>query len=325
MTFRPDFRDYRTWCLLLALIAMSVLFIHPSEKQNRPVYHLTFIVDITRSMNATDHQLNGQPISRLEFVKHILRELLLKLPCQSKVGLGIFTERRSTLLFEPIEICSAYAEIDSAIAELDWRMAWAADSRIGKGLLNTLEMLQDRDNAVVFITDGHEAPPENPRYRPDFSAIKGQVKGMITGVGGLNPVPIPKFKATGEAIGFYTPEDVPHRSTFGLSPLHPKQIEGYNARNAPFGNDTTIGTEHLTALHETYLRQLAVESGMSYARLADLQNLKTLQTGGLAKQQRVDTDIRWRAAIVALTLLLLTYVPLTVLYTKILAIKQPPH
>ncbi|MGZ4978946.1 MAG: vWA domain-containing protein, partial [Methylobacter sp.] len=119
-------KDYRTWCLLLAALAMLVLFTYPSKLQKAPTYNYTFIIDITRSMNASDYQQDNQAVSRLNFVKQTLRELLRKLPCESKVGLGLFTERRSTLLFEPLEVCSAYTEIDTAIGKVDWRMAWAA-------------------------------------------------------------------------------------------------------------------------------------------------------------------------------------------------------
>jgi mxaL protein len=308
MTLAGLHKDYRFWCLALALAAMLALFIHPEEPQMRPVYNLTFIVDITRSMNAEDYRLDDKPVSRLHYVKHTLRELLAKLPCRSKIGLGVFTERRSTLMFEPIEVCSGFAELDAAIAGLDWRMAWAADSRIASGLLSALEMLQHGDAKVVFVTDGQEAPPVNPRYRSDFSAIKGKLDGMILGVGGLQPVPIPKFNAKGEAAGFYSADDVPQRSTFGESDLNPEKIEGYDARNAPFGRAAATGSEHLASLREPYLQQLAAEAGLRYERLSDADALnEALQTPGFAVQKQVAADVRWQAALAALALLLPIY------------------
>ena len=301
-------KDYRTGCLLLALLAMLVLFLYPGKPQKTPTYNYTFIIDITRSMNASDYTLDNQAISRLQFVKQTLRELLRSLPCQSKVGLGLFTERRSTLLFEPLEVCSAYTEIDTTLSKIDWRMAWAADSNIAKGLLSTLEMLQKSDSSVIFITDGQEAPPVNPSYQADFSGLKGQAKGMIIGVGGLQAVPIPKFNSQGEPSGFYSQDDVPQRSTFGQSNLDPSQIKGYNARNAPFGSEPAAGSEHLSALHETYLEKLAAESGLTYARLTDLKNLSlTLKNPKLATEKVLQTDIRWQPALLALLMLSLVY------------------
>jgi len=317
LTVNTVFKDYRTGCLLLALVAMLLLFLRPVEPQKSPVYNLTFIVDITRSMNAADYQQDSQTVSRLQFVKQTLRELLVKLPCQSKVGLGLFTERRSTLLFEPLEVCSSYTEIDTALSKIDWRMAWAADSNIGKGLLSTLEMLKDSGSSVIFMTDGQEAPPVNPRYQSDFSAVKGKVKGIVIGVGGLAAVPIPKFDSQGEPAGFYTADDVPHRSSFGESNLDPSQIEGYNARNAPFGSANIAGSEHLSALQETYLQKLAAESGLDYARLSDLDQLnQALQNPKLAITKMVDIDVRSQPALFALLMLCLVYWPTSLKFCK---------
>jgi mxaL protein len=303
-------KDYRIGCLLSALIAMLVLFMYPSQRQKSPTYNYTFIIDITRSMNATDYQQDNQAVSRLHFVKQTLRELVRNLPCESKVGLGLFTERRSTLLFEPLEVCSAYTEIDTVISKIDWRMAWAADSNIAKGLLSTLDMLQKSDSSVIFITDGQEAPPVNPNYQADFSTVKGQAKGMIIGAGGLQAVPIPKFDSQGKQSGFYNQDDVPHRSSFGQSNLDPSQIKGHNARNAPFGSEATVGNEHLSALQETYLEKLAAESGLAYSRLTDLKNLSlALKNPKLATEKIVQTDIRRQPALLALLLLSLVYLP----------------
>ncbi|MDD2724147.1 MAG: VWA domain-containing protein [Methylovulum sp.] len=302
-------KNYRFWLLTLALTAMLTAFIRPTQNQPRPIYNYTFIIDITRSMNAADYQLDGQAVSRLDYVKHSLRGLLAKLPCQSKIGLGLFTERRSTLLFEPIEVCQGFNDIDTALAQVDWRMAWAADSRIASGLLNTLQMLEKLGTHVVFITDGQEAPPVNPRYHSDFAAVKGKAKGMVIGAGGLQAVPIPKFNHKGEPDGFYRPDDVPHRSTFGEADLNPENIQGYNARNAPFGSEAAAGSEHLSALQESYLQILSEEAGLHYQRLTTLDDLATaLQIPDFAVQKTIAVDVRWQAAMLALGLCVLVYV-----------------
>ena len=305
MTNRVFLKDYRVWCLSLSLLLMAALFIFPTKQQDGDVYNLTFIVDITRSMNAEDYRMGDHPVSRLEFVKRSLRELVAQLPCQSKVGLGVFTERRSTILYQPIEVCSGYAELEQSIAKLDWRMAWAADSRISGGLLNAMQLLQDKDSALIFVSDGQEAPPLNSRYRTDFSQIKGKLKGLILGVGGTQPVAIPKFDQKGQRIGVYGPDDVPHRSSFGASDLNPEKIEGYDARNAPFGKYAAAGSEHLSALQESYLQQLAGETGLGYQRLqspADLAD--SLRQQALGYSQKIAHDMRPYFATCALLLLL---------------------
>ncbi len=301
-------KDYRLWCLTIALTLMLVTFLHPKDNQDIPVQRLIVIVDITRSMNAEDYSVDGKAVSRLAYVKQALRELLLKLPCQSTFGLGLFTDRRSTLLFEPIEVCSGFNELDSSIAALDWRMAWAADSRIASGLLSTLAMLKGRKETVLFMTDGQEAPPINTKYRTNFSEVKDKFNGLLVGIGGLQPVPIPKYNYKGERQGNYQPEDVPHRSSFGSSDLNPEKIEGYDARNAPFGSAEVIGNEHLSALNETYLKQLSNEIGFSYHGLNNLDSLfTTLQNEPYQVKVRTQTDIRWRLVLVAIFFLIVMW------------------
>lgn len=305
----PVFKDFRSGCLALALLLLMAMALYPTRLQKQPVYTVMAVVDITRSMNAEDYRLDGKPVSRLEFVKRSLRELIGRLPCQSKLGIGVFTERRSTVLFRPVEVCSAYSELDKAIAALDWRMAWAADSRIASGLLNTLQSLSGQKASLLFITDGQEAPPLNSRYRSDFAEVKGKVKGLIVGAGGLQAVAIPKFDHKGQRIGVYGPDDVPHRSSFGESDLNPEKIEGYDARNAPFGKQAAVGNEHQSALQESYLQQLATETGLAYHRLQTGEGLSaSLQIPEHASVSEVNADIRGYYVVPVLLLLLTIFI-----------------
>lgn len=305
-----NLKDYRFYCLVLALLAMLVIYSKPQTIKSQAIYNFTFIVDITRSMNARDYQQQNETVSRLQFIKQSLRKLSLKLPCQSKVGLGIFTERKSTLLFKPIEVCSSFAEINSVIEAIDWRMAWAADSRIAKGLFSSMTQLKDSNSHIIFLTDGQEAPPINPRYKEDFSELKGKLKGMLVGVGGLNNVQIPKYNNQGKQDGFYQEDDVPHRSTFGMAPTSSVPVEGFNARNAPFGSAKASGDQHLTRLYEPYLQQLSKEIDWSYHRLETFEQLNlALQTPGFAEKKKVLADIQKYPALFALILLTLVYWP----------------
>jgi mxaL protein len=277
-------------------------------QQSRPVFRHLVIVDITRSMNVEDYQLGSRPVSRLAFVKQTLLLALADLPCGSQFGLSVFSERQVALLFTPIEVCSGFAAISAAIERLDWRMAWAADSRIAKGLYQALETFADLDASFVFFTDGHEAPPMGPRHFPAFDELRGKVVGWIVGVGRLGLSPIPKFDESGRRIGFYAEEEVPQRSSFGLPELSPDQIEGYHARNAPFGSEQVHGTEHLSSLKEDYLRQLAEASGLAYHRLVDARRLKQVLTAPtLARRQEVAVDVRWIPGSGALALLVAAY------------------
>jgi mxaL protein len=294
---------------LACALALALLACLPLQgRGSRPVFTYIAIVDITRSMNVEDYRLEGHPATRLAFFKAALRQVLADLPCGSRLGLGVFTERRASLLFEPIEVCSGFDPIATAIEQLDWRMAWAADSRVAAGLHDALEHVAGNSQHLLFFTDGQEAPPINPRYRVTFDDVRGKMKGMIVGVGGLGLSPIPKFDEAGRREGVYGEGEVPQRSTFGLSEMAPEQIEGYHARNAPFGNARAVGSEHLSSLKEEYLKGLAQSAGLDYHRLESFAGLsQALTDPRWAQVLEVPTDLRWIPAALALVALAAVY------------------
>jgi mxaL protein len=304
-------RDLRLGLLATALAALGVALARPSWTRPRAAYDLMFVVDITGSMNARDYVLDGRAASRLQTVKHRLRALIAQLPCGSRAGLSIFTERRSFLLFEPVELCGNFAAIDGAIGALDWRMAWEGDSRIASGIYSGVDVARNVGADLVFLTDGHEAPPLPYSGRPSFEGEPGKVKGLIVGVGGLSLIPIPKFDEEGHEIGFWSMTDVPQENRSGIPPPDASSRPGWNPRNAPFGGETAIGTEHLTSVREEYLQTLARTTGLGYVRLSDDAQIEAALAEH-ARQRVIDTqvDLRLLPATVALLALLVIFAAL---------------
>ncbi|WP_035693300.1 vWA domain-containing protein [Azospirillum halopraeferens] len=273
MTAGPP-RDLRLWLLVAAMLALLAALAGPTAAVSRPAYDLLLVVDITGSMNARDGTVNGRPASRLDAARAALRTLVARLPCGSRAGLGVFTERRSFLLFEPVETCANFAPIDGAIAALHWRMAWEGDSRIASGVDSALALAQELGASLVFLTDGHEAPPLPASGPPAFDAEAGAVSGILVGVGGTVPVPIPRFDDRGREIGFVRAEDVPHESRVGPPPADASGRPGWHPRNAPWGAVPEAGTEHLTEVRESHLRDLAQRTGLGYALLTGVDALE---------------------------------------------------
>ena len=296
----------------------------PTIKLTTTSYDFVFIVDITRSMNTQDYtDNNGGAISRIDKVKQEMIATIQTLPCGSRVGLGLFTERRSALLFSPIEVCDNYSILEDSIEHIDWRMAWVADSNIGRGLYNILKQLKKEfllSSKLVFFTDGHESPPINPRYQADFTDLTTEKvppswrAGLIVGVGNKALSQIPKYDQDGHQIGFYQVNDVPHASSFGL-PEDPSKIKGYIPRNGPWGTEKIVGTEHLSSLKEAYLINLAKTASLNYHRLTGRQAFSdALQTPEFSQSQQRKTTISWVPA--CLALLLLSYFYLIPLVKK---------
>ncbi|MTH64047.1 VWA domain-containing protein [Paracoccus shanxieyensis] len=236
----------------------------PAMQGQRDLRDVLIVVDITRSMNVRD--MNG--VSRLDAARGLLTRWIASQPCGTRVGLGFFTERRSLTLIAPVEICADYAALTETLAGLDWRMAWEGDSMISKGLNHALTRARDLDAALVFVTDGQEAPPL-PYSGPD-PWHEDSPGGVILGAGGDTPAPIPKFDDLGRETGFYGAEDVQHApARIGAPPTDAADRPGYHPRNNPYGEADLDGTEHLSALRADYLTGLAAERGMGFARLSD--------------------------------------------------------
>jgi len=308
----------RFYSLLISTVLLLIALLLPAISLPVKTYEYVFMVDITKSMNVMDYQdKNGNQVSRLDYVKNNMLFVARSLPCGSRIGLAVFTERMPALLYSPIEVCSDYPVLEASINKLDWRMAWVADSNIVQALYNTLNLMQQDillNSKLVFFTDGQEAPPINPRYAPDLSDVyaeqpEPESKGVIVGVGQTSLSRIPKFDEDGIQIGFYEIDDVPHASRFGL-PADPSKVDGYIPRNGPWGTAKVVGTEHLSNVKTDYLKGLAENAFMAFHHLQSKHALlKVLTMENFTKTKIVLTMINHWFALVSLLFLLLCFLP----------------
>jgi mxaL protein len=299
------------WALALAALALAATFLQPGMNLPRPLFEHVVVIDITQSMNVADQRVDGAAVSRLAAAKHALRVALDELPCGSKLGWAIFTEHRSYLLLTPVEVCAHRAELRATLAGIDGRMAWSGSSEVAKGLHSGIVIARElpAHPSLVFVTDGHEAPPLDARQRPAFDDKPGEVAGLIVGVGELAPSPIPKRDPSGRPLGFWSADEVMQTDARGQgrggSVDDERMVDAGSAAAAGLG--ATPGREHLSSLRESYLRLLAGESGLSYLRLTDAYELAAaLRARALARPVVARVDGRVALAWLALALLLWT-------------------
>ncbi len=302
-------RGERLW-LALAALALAACFLHPTLPWRSALFEHVVVLDVTQSMNVQDQQLDGASVSRLALAKHALQRSLEDLPCGSKVGWAIFTEYRSYLLFTPVEVCDNRAELRASLAGIDGRMAWSGNSEVAKALHSGITVVKALPGvpSLVFITDGHEAPPLNARHRPKFDDKAGEVAGLIVGVGDLKPTPIPKTDPMGRPLGFWNADEVlqvdPRSQGRGASVGAEKMTEE-GSEPAAVGLGATPGSEHLSALRETYLKLLASEQGFGYHRLREAEAFsRAWRDKSLARPVTVRGDARLLLAGLAFALLL---------------------
>ncbi|WP_295557817.1 vWA domain-containing protein [uncultured Hyphomicrobium sp.] len=306
---RERLDDARFWTLLAATALTCLAILLPRVTLTRDVYDLLVIVDITGSMTTRDMSVAGKPASRLDAAKAALERLVADLPCQSRLGLGVFTERRSFLLFNPIDVCADFAPLETAIQNLDWRMAWEGDSMVAKGLYHAVEIAADLKADLVFVTDGHEAPPlPSGGALPEFEGTPGKVLGLVIGAGGTDKVPMPKYDDDGNEIGTYGPMDVPQENHSGPPPPDAHLRPGYHPKWAPFGSDVPQGEEHLSSVKSEHLAAIAARVGLAHADLITSPDLLSAITSNAhPRPVEVAVDIRPLAAALALALLVALY------------------
>jgi mxaL protein len=259
--------------IALATAALALLLAAWGPQLPLPVsrFEGVLVLDITQSMNAEDYAVGAKPVSRLGAAKLALRRVLEALPCGSRVGLGVFTEYRTMLLIGPLEVCANFRELTSALERIDGRMAWAGASEVAKGIYSAIRAARalPEHPAIVFLTDGHEAPPVHPGHRPRFDGQPGEITGLIVGTGGPVLVPIPKFDPDGRRLGFWRPDDVmqtdPYSRGRGGSVANERFADIEDVKPPP--GWPAVGNEHLSQLHESYLRLLADELRFDYLRL----------------------------------------------------------
>jgi len=307
----------RLYLMLPAAVFLLLALINPSVTLPRNMHNFIFVLDITGSMNVADVGMDGRSMRRLEFGKQLVRKALDGMSCGSRAGLAVFTEHRTFMLFTPVEICENHLVISTMIEAIDGRMAWAELSEVAKGLYSGIEAVSDleaKDEGsaagaanLVFLTDGHEAPPVHPTLRPRFRGEPGEVGGLIAGIGGSEPVPIPRVDEEGEVTGYWAQDEVMQVDRHSAGRPSTQGTEAMaGVDSADLQARISQGAEHLSSLRESYLQTLATETGLEYLRTTTPDAFAdALLNSGYATRQRVETGIGWLPA--ALSLLCLAY------------------
>lgn len=285
--------DRQSLAILSALVLLLCAWAIPPFNWPRATYDYIVVFDVTQSMNVEDYQIGDAPVSRLVYAREATRRALRALPCGSRVGWGAFAEYRTLLLLAPIEVCANYNDLLASLDKIDGQMRWGNASEVWKGVFWSIRAAKEASGQpnVIFLSDGHEAPPLGPEYRGGFEDVKaGEIRGWLIGVGGYTPRPIPRTDGEGKIIGYWRAEDV-------------VQAEGK-------AEDGAASREHLSALHESHLRSLAQRVGFEYARLAGPASISdAMHDPRFARPRPAPIDLYWLPVAAALLLLALRFRP----------------
>lgn len=280
-------------CLLLAVYQPTV----PVQKQ---IHTYFLIADISQSMNAMDMRLGQQTVSRLDYTKRLLHDLVAEMPCHTNVSIGVFAGDAVAALYAPLEVCQHFSAIQETIDHLDWRMAWSGNSRLRESLLVSSAVVRTMPDAtkVVYFTDGDEAPLLHAFNTNNLKEFQGGQGWFFIGIGSDQGVGIPKLTEDNQKIGYWSNE------SFAVQP----NIAQVTASKSSGRDDSVAVSEYdryISRRASKYLQTLASEIGGSYLPGDQPQAvLEALQSFPSSHINTVPFRLDWLFAGLALTCLL---------------------
>jgi len=201
-----------TLFFMLAAMALLPVWFEPHTQQDSTVQDTLFVIDISESMNVRDVDYPRPHSDRLGLAKATVREAMSVLPCGSRMSVGLFAGDETVVLFEPLEVCRHYPAIEQVVMRLESRMRWIGDSWVIRALVSAIKEADKRKMNLMMITDADEMPHHSAPRLTDLLEYKGKVKGLLVGVGGEAPQPVPRLGGAlidgrQQITGYWTPEE----------------------------------------------------------------------------------------------------------------------
>jgi len=297
--------NYETLLYIAAVALLLLALIKPEIQLKQEVHNYLLVADVSQSMNAEDVKINNQPTSRLDLTRHLMKRVVETSPCGTYISVGVFAADNVALLITPLEVCTNYDVITDSIEHLEWRMAWKGNSRISFGVraaANTFDSL-NVPAQMLFFTDGDEAPKVNVTNKQDLSGVQIGKNFVFVGVGGHAKVGVPRFNAANKRVGYW-PISETNTGAVGVTYADPSLDDpDPSVANAEYDR-------YLSQMDEEYLKTLASEIKGKYIAGQDTQAFYAFVQQQKPASSFVSAySIRWLYLVLAVILILSTYIP----------------
>ena len=268
INFFNKFKNSSNLLLLLTFTSLLLALYNPSIPITKNIYNYIFIVDISQSMNTKDMSIDNNEVSRIDYTKTMVSNLLERLPCKSKVSIGMFAGVSIAATYTPIEVCKNFSVINSTIDNLDWRSTWSGNTRIRESMVNLARLIRSFPESaqVIYFTDGEEAPKLHVFNTRDLSQFQGGNDWLLVGVGSAKGTPIPKYDSKNQLIGYWSNESFALQP--GIAQISQSNI-GTRSNKIAFSESD----RYLSKLDEKYLIDLSNEIKGNYVRGDNIDNI----------------------------------------------------
>ena len=289
-----------TVMVLLALLCLLAIN-NPTVQLKKSITSYMLLVDVSQSMNAEDLLVKDSPVTRIEYTKLLLKNIIDRSDCGSFFSINIFVADNIANIIEPVEKCKNYDELMDTISKLEWRMAWKGNSRITFGIKSAAKM-QDSLNfpsKILFFTDGDEAPKVNAINRVNLDDFNLGEELIFVGIGGNVPVPVKRYNSRNMYVGYWG------------SDIYDSLPGATGSRNSDSGKDEPDPSvasadyeRYLTKLYEDYLISLSEQIKSQYIKgeLSDTFTKKILDN---RPHQKIQSDLQVERPAVFIGLLLI--------------------
>ena len=287
--------------MVLALLLCLLAMYNPTLQFKKSITSYMFLVDVSQSMNAEDLVVGDSPITRINYTKMLLKQIIDKSDCGSFFSINIFVADNVANIIEPVEKCNNYDELMDTINKLEWRMAWKGNSRITFGIKSAAKM-QDSLNfpsKILFFTDGDEAPKVNAINRVNLDDFNLGEELIFVGVGGNAPVPVKRYNSRNMYVGYWG------------SDIYDSLPGATGSRNSDSGKDEPDPSvasadyeRYLSKLYEEYLISLSEQIKSQYIK-GDLSDKFTKYILSNRPQQKIKSDLQMERPSIFLVLILL--------------------
>ncbi len=289
-----------TVMVLMALLCLLAIN-NPTVQLKKSITSYMLLVDVSQSMNAEDLLVKDSPVTRIEYTKLLLKNIIDRSDCGSFFSINIFVADNIANIIEPVEKCKNYDELMDTISKLEWRMAWKGNSRITFGIKSAAKM-QDSLNfpsKILFFTDGDEAPKVNAINRVNLDDFNLGEELIFVGIGGNVPVPVKRYNSRNMYVGYWG------------SDIYDSLPGATGSRNSDSGKDEPDPSvasadyeRYLTKLYEDYLISLSEQIKSQYIKgeLSDTFTKKILDN---RPHQKIQSDLQVERPAVFIGLLLI--------------------
>jgi len=291
--------------LILSITLYLIAINNPILKIQKSVTSYMFLVDVSQSMNAEDLTYNKKSISRIEYTKLLLKNIIDTAECGSFFSINIFAADNVASIIEPVEKCKNYDELIDTVQKLEWRMAWKGNSRITFGIKSAAKM-QDSLNfpsKILFFTDGDEAPKVNAINKVNLDSFNLGNELIFIGIGGEKDVPVPRYNSRNTLIGFWGMD------IYDSLPGATGERSSDTGKDEP---DPSVASaeydRYLSKLYESYLLELSSQINAQYIK-GDISNtfVKTILKNKPQKKIKSELLLERPSVFIILLLIVLLY------------------